>query len=181
MKMSIIEKIRILLVKRGNISEAELARRMGISPQNLNNKMKRANFTEKDLADIAAALDCTLSINFTLNDTGETLWKLTVFTKRYNEFSEQKHGKKGRFSPFFVALIHAQESSCFSEQGAVVYGKKYFLISAFCFSWYTRLPNHFLIWKTIFAGIDKKGIFLPSNEPKESRTKKAGNHLPLFS
>jgi hypothetical protein len=39
-----------------------------------------------------------------------------VFTKRYNEFSEQKHGKKGRFSPFFVALIHAQESSCFSEQ-----------------------------------------------------------------
>ena len=44
--MSIIEKIRILLVKRGNISEAELARRMGISPQNLNNKMKRANFTE---------------------------------------------------------------------------------------------------------------------------------------
>jgi DNA-binding Xre family transcriptional regulator len=73
MKMSIIEKIRILLVKRGNISEAELARRMGISPQNLNNKMKRANFTEKDLADIAAALDCTLSINFTLNDTGETL------------------------------------------------------------------------------------------------------------
>ncbi len=71
--MSIIEKIRILLVKRGNISEAELARRMGISPQNLNNKMKRANFTEKDLADIAAALDCTLSINFTLNDTGETL------------------------------------------------------------------------------------------------------------
>ena len=71
--MSIIEKIRILLVKRGNISEAELARRMGISPQNLINKMKRANFTEKDLADIAAALDCTLSINFTLNDTGETL------------------------------------------------------------------------------------------------------------
>lgn len=71
--MAMAEKIRILLVKRGNISEAELARRMGISPQNLHNKMKRDNFTEADLVEIAAALDCTLSINFQLKDTGETL------------------------------------------------------------------------------------------------------------
>ena len=46
---------------------------MGISPQNLNNKMKRDNFTEKDLQQIAAALDCSLSIVFKLNDTGETV------------------------------------------------------------------------------------------------------------
>ena len=71
--MAMAEKIRILLVKRGNISEAELARRMGISPQNLHNKMKRDNFTETDLAEIAAALDCTVSINFQMKDTGETL------------------------------------------------------------------------------------------------------------
>lgn len=71
--MAMVEKIRILLVKRGNISEAELARRMGVSPQNLNNKMKRDNFTERDLHEIAAALDCELSINFKMKDTGETL------------------------------------------------------------------------------------------------------------
>ena len=71
--MAMAEKIRILLVKRGNISEAELARRMGICPQNLHNKMKRDNFTETALAEIAAALDCTLSINFQMKDTGETL------------------------------------------------------------------------------------------------------------
>lgn len=71
--MALSEKIRILLVKRGNISEAELARRLGISPQNLNNKMKRDNFTEKDLRKIAEALDCTFNALFTLNDTGETL------------------------------------------------------------------------------------------------------------
>ncbi len=47
--MALAEKIRILLVKRGNISEAELARRMEISPQNLHKKMKRDNFTERDL------------------------------------------------------------------------------------------------------------------------------------
>lgn len=69
--MALAEKIRILLVKRGNISESELARRMGISPQNLHNKMKRDNFTESDLREIAAALDCSLSINFKINDSGE--------------------------------------------------------------------------------------------------------------
>ena len=71
--MALSERIRILLVKRGNISEAELARRLGISPQNLNNKMKRDNFTEKDLQSIASALDCTYSVAFTMNDTGEVV------------------------------------------------------------------------------------------------------------
>ena len=69
--MALSEKIRILLVKRGNISEAELARRLGVSPQNFNNKMKRDNFTEQDLQDIASALDCSLSVFFKMNDTGE--------------------------------------------------------------------------------------------------------------
>lgn len=71
--MALAEKIRILLIKRGNIPEAELARRMGISPQNLNQKMKRDNFTESDLREIAAALDCTFDAVFRFNDTGETL------------------------------------------------------------------------------------------------------------
>lgn len=71
--MALSDRIRILLIKRGNISEAELARRLGISPQNLNNKMKRDNFAERDLQEIADALDCTLSISFKLNDTGEEI------------------------------------------------------------------------------------------------------------
>lgn len=71
--MALSERIRILLVKRGNISEAELARRLGISPQNLNNKMKRDNFTEKDLQAIAAALDCTYTASFIMKDTGEVI------------------------------------------------------------------------------------------------------------
>ncbi|MBQ9086958.1 MAG: helix-turn-helix transcriptional regulator [Clostridia bacterium] len=71
--MSLSDRIRILLIKRGNISEAELARRLGVSPQNLNNKMKRDNFTEKDLQEIANALDCTYTVTFTMNDTGENV------------------------------------------------------------------------------------------------------------
>jgi len=71
--MSMVEKIRILLVKRGNISEAELARRLNDSPQNFNAKMKRDNFTDKDLQRIAEVLDCTFKAGFTLNDTGEEI------------------------------------------------------------------------------------------------------------
>ena len=71
--MSMSERIRILLVKRSNISESELARRLGISPQNLHNKMKRDNFTEKDLMDIADVLDCDYQASFTLRDTGEVI------------------------------------------------------------------------------------------------------------
>ena len=71
--MAMAEKIRIMLVKRGNITETELARRLGISRQNLSNKMSRDNFTEKDLQAIAEALNCTYNATFTLNDTKETI------------------------------------------------------------------------------------------------------------
>lgn len=65
------EKIRIMLVKRGNMSEAELARKLGVSPQNLNNKLKRDNFTEADLRKIADAVDCDYEAGFRMKDTGE--------------------------------------------------------------------------------------------------------------
>ena len=66
-----VEKIRIMLVKRGNMSEADLARKLGISPQNLSNKMKRNNFTQSDLKKIADALDCNYESGFRMKDTGE--------------------------------------------------------------------------------------------------------------
>lgn len=71
--MSMTESIRIALVKRGNLSEAELARRMGASPQNFHNKMKRDNFTETDLREIAAALGLELRIEFVDPETGKVV------------------------------------------------------------------------------------------------------------
>lgn len=71
--MGMAEKIRILLIKRGNISEAELARRINTTPQNFNSKMKRDNFTEKDLQEIASVLNCSYKATFVLNDTGEQI------------------------------------------------------------------------------------------------------------
>ena len=63
----------ILLVKRGNISEAELARRLGMSTTNLYNRLKRDNFTDKDLQRIAEVLNCTFKLGFVFNDTGEEI------------------------------------------------------------------------------------------------------------
>ena len=71
--MAMTETIRIALVKCGNLSESELARRMGISPQNLHNKMKRDNFTETDLREIAAALGLRLDIAFINPETNERI------------------------------------------------------------------------------------------------------------
>ena len=71
--MSMVEPIRIALVKRGNISESELARRIGISPQNFHNKMKRDNFTETDLRVIAVAIGLRLEIAFFDPETGERI------------------------------------------------------------------------------------------------------------
>ena len=71
--MGMVEKVRIACVKRGNISEAELARRVRVSPQNFNNKMKRDNFTEKDLREIAAALGLELEIAFIDPETKERI------------------------------------------------------------------------------------------------------------
>jgi len=69
--MGIAEAIRILLVRRGNISEAEMARRLGQSPQNFHRKMKRGHFTIPDLEEVCQALDLKLNISFTFNDSNE--------------------------------------------------------------------------------------------------------------
>lgn len=71
--MAAAEKIRILLIKRGRMSVSELARRLGTSPSNLHDKLKRDNFSERELHEIAKVLDCTVSTVFTLNDTGESV------------------------------------------------------------------------------------------------------------
>lgn len=68
--MAMTEKVRILLVKR-KITVTDLAKRLGMSQSNLSNKLSRDNFNEKELQEIAEALNCDLDIGFTLRDTGE--------------------------------------------------------------------------------------------------------------
>ncbi len=72
MPITMGEKIKIVLKRRG-MTLGQLADRLGVSRQNLSNKMSRDNFTEKDLLEIAKALECTFTATFTMNDTGEEI------------------------------------------------------------------------------------------------------------
>lgn len=71
--MDIREYISLCRVKRGNISEAELARRTGQTPQNMNNKYKRNTFKISELEKVAEALDAELRIQFIDKKTGEPI------------------------------------------------------------------------------------------------------------
>ena len=68
--MTISEQIKVLCV-RSNISMAELARRIGVSPQSLSAKMKRESFTIFDLEEIAAAVGAEFIRKFALHDGEE--------------------------------------------------------------------------------------------------------------
>ncbi len=69
--MTISEQIKVLCV-RSNISVAELARRIGTSPQNFNAKLKRETFTVGDLERIAEVTECSFERKFILKN-GETI------------------------------------------------------------------------------------------------------------
>ena len=61
--MDIKKEIRIMLAENG-ISQAELARRLGQTPANLNNKMQKANFRISELEEMAQALGFECKITF---------------------------------------------------------------------------------------------------------------------
>ena len=68
--MKITEQIKVLCV-RCNVSEAELARKLGKSPQSFNAKMKRESFTIDDLEQIAEALNVEFKRSFVLDNGDE--------------------------------------------------------------------------------------------------------------
>ncbi len=65
--MHISDQIKVLCV-RSNISMAELARRLGMSPQSFNAKMKRESFTVADLEAVADAVGATFERSFVLHN-----------------------------------------------------------------------------------------------------------------
>jgi DNA-binding Xre family transcriptional regulator len=76
--MGVSEKIKILIIKR-KTSQTKLAAKLGMSNQNLNNKIRQDRFTREELEAIAAALGATYNEDpppkqwFTMNDTGEEI------------------------------------------------------------------------------------------------------------
>lgn len=73
MHTDVREYINLCRVKRGNLTEAELARRTGQSPQNMNNKYKRNTFKVSELEKLAEALDADLKISFIDKESGKPI------------------------------------------------------------------------------------------------------------
>lgn len=67
MQISVAEKLRIIM-GRLNVTMTDLADRSGQSRQNLSNKFSRGNFTEEDIEKLGKALNCDVTIVFTLPD-----------------------------------------------------------------------------------------------------------------
>ena len=63
--MTISEQIKVLCVRQ-NISLAELARRLGKSPQSFNSKMRKQSFTVDELEKIAEVTGATFERNIIL-------------------------------------------------------------------------------------------------------------------
>ena len=71
--MNMTEKIRILLIKKGNKSITDLAKLLNTTPQNISGKMKRNNFSVNELEEIAQALGCEYKSSFIIKETGEEI------------------------------------------------------------------------------------------------------------
>lgn len=65
--MSMSKKIKHLLIEK-NITITQLAKLIGTTPQNLTNKLSRDNFKEKNLEEIAKALNCEFYATFVIKD-----------------------------------------------------------------------------------------------------------------
>ena len=65
--MTIEQKLNMALSYK-NISQAELARRIGTTPSNLNQKGKRNTLTKEELEQIATVLGCTWRAEFEFPD-----------------------------------------------------------------------------------------------------------------
>lgn len=69
MHADVREYINLCRVKKGNMSEAELARRTEQTPQNMNNKYKRNTFKISELQKVAEAMEADLKITFVDKET----------------------------------------------------------------------------------------------------------------
>ena len=65
--MTIAQKLNMALSYKG-ISQAELARRIGTTPSNLNQKVKRNTLTKEELEQIAEVLGGTWRAEFVFDD-----------------------------------------------------------------------------------------------------------------
>lgn len=62
-----------MLLIETDINKQELADKLNTTPSNLSGKLKRDNFSEKELQDIAEACGATFEGNFIITSTGKKI------------------------------------------------------------------------------------------------------------
>ena len=73
MPLSFAEKVKIIIGRRG-MSFVDLADKMGVTRQNISNKMSKGNFSENDMKRVAELLDCDYEGPILrMRDTGEQI------------------------------------------------------------------------------------------------------------
>ena len=70
--MGMANKIRILLIER-NMKIKDLAAQLGYSGNNLSNKLRADDFSEKELLEIAEILNCDYNATFIMRDKGKEI------------------------------------------------------------------------------------------------------------
>ena len=68
--MTLVQKIKAICAVAG-ISEAELARRIGTTPQNLHQRIKVGRFTQEEMEQMAAAVGAEFKMVFRFPDGTE--------------------------------------------------------------------------------------------------------------
>lgn len=66
------KKINLLLIEVG-IEKQELAKRLGTTQSNISGKLRRDNFSEKELQEIAEACGATFEGHFILKNNGKEI------------------------------------------------------------------------------------------------------------
>lgn len=64
MRLSFSEQMRVVMNRRG-VSVQELADRLGVSRQNVNQRLRRDSFTLDEMEKYAAAVGCSVNIEIT--------------------------------------------------------------------------------------------------------------------
>ncbi len=70
--MGMAQTIRIAMLKQG-VSVTQLAEKLGCTTQNISAKLRRDNFREKELQEIASAIGCRFEGHFISEETGEAV------------------------------------------------------------------------------------------------------------
>jgi len=70
--MGMAKLINLMLVER-NMRKKDLSEKLGTTLSNLSGKLRRGNFSEKEIQDIEKACDATFQGCFILNDNGKEI------------------------------------------------------------------------------------------------------------